>query len=42
MSRSNDSKRTGGHYIFRPYAVKKDGTIIRPKHWKMLKIWIKD
>ena len=34
--------KKGGHYIFRPYAVRKDGTIIRPKHGKMLKIWIKD
>ncbi len=42
MSRNNDSKRAGGYYIFRPYVVKKDGTIIRPKQGKMLKIWIKD
>lgn len=42
MSNNNDSKLVGGHYIFRPYAIKKDGTIIRPKHGTMLKIWIKD
>lgn len=42
MANNYDSKRSGGHYIFRPYAVKKDGTIIRPKNGKMLKIWIKD
>lgn len=42
MSSGNLAKKEGGHYIFRPYAVRKDGTIIRPKHGKMLKIWIKD
>ena len=36
------AKKQGGHYIFRPYAVRKDGTIIRSKRGKMLKIWIKD
>lgn len=34
--------KKGGHYIFRPYVVRRDGTIIRSKSGKMLKIWIKD
>jgi len=39
---NRDNTKTGGHYIYRPYAIKKDGTIIRSKHGKMLKIWVKD
>ena len=43
MSQGNsESIKRGGYFIFRPYAIKKDGTIIRPKKGKMLKIWVKD